>query len=695
MELIMARGSIKRCCFYYIIITISVMLFQTAFAAMITGSSIFKENWTFFIKGQELPKVVIAGTDKTIPALEQWQEQHARADVACFLEFQCQGVIDENSITVLVRSRDSNHSLSFWKELQGIEGVSSYYAMRFSKGKPIDLLIGQHMVHLQPLPAHLMYLSAYQAEQFPVMDRGYCEILVQETYFKQWFPQAKSRTWFITGPDEDMSDLKKQSKLWKDAVIFEFSSMERYQNAYEMDTCIQKLSNVFFWLFFLMEYPIISSFMLYIRVLSESEDQKYRMLGIEECRIQFTYIFMYGVFATIGIIFGWVLGIFYGYLLAQEGLMRMGISIMQIHFFNIKKYLLAVIPIVLACIQAVSVDGKRFAGINSIAAYVGSIVLMVTALHYQVSFQSMVTNLYDMRYHYENMVLFDRLKETKEIQNMMSNAGIEHYELTASQQVQLRYREKEITSWITAVEDQSKYISILDNQNQKLQLLPNQIVISSRTARKLQVNIGDIIEFRTCVRGHNMTGSCLVSAISEQYCQFSDYIRIEDVTNYLHSSRVAQGCYFTEKVDISILSDVLFYGKKSAQRDAMRDSFSMISMLSYLLSGISAAAGFAACVCFGKNVYDQHKKSCHYLYMLGCTRWEQLLFWVKQGFYLPYVLLLPAIFIGWKTSVFLLYQMSSNRYWYPILTKGWHIYLPLFVYTFIPIVCLYDTLMKE
>lgn len=559
----------------------------------------------------------------------------------------------------------------------------------------------------------LLFLGAYQWEQIPSAEESYCEVLLEGEQYEALFGTAGERSWYIRGDEAELKELWESAKEWEGITCQRYEDSPRYANARELGSTLDRLASFFTLLFAAAQWLCLTAAAFAVREIRRDTDRQYRRLGADRRTVSAVYAAFLGSAVLTGVMGGWLLGRPVGIRLAQEGLGRLGImegralrdslGIMEAQALrdglgiveaqalrdslgivegqasghgpgwrlpdvsalvagSLLRGLCLSVPAVLPAVHA---EHPRLLRAASLGALFLSALVMTAALTYEASRETIMDHLFEERYGYRQQVLFDNYLEQEQAERKLNRAGIQDYEFMAGLWATVRHGDRQARVWVVALEDDSRAVKMYGKDKRILSLTPNQVVLSSETARKLQVKKGDILSYEALAGGRRVEGSCLVADVSEQYSQFAEYIRLDDVTGFLQSSGVATGCFLMEEADRERLSGIRYFGDVREQRRAAEESFDSVKKISRICCAMSVfTAGFMTFL-FLRSLRDAHRGSCRFLRLLGQSPWEIRGFLVRWGAaWLP-IVLAAGIAAGTKTGGWLLRELSSDKFLYP------------------------------
>lgn len=470
------------------------------------------------------------------------------------------------------------------------------------------------------------------------------------------------RSWYLVGNQEKLERLEEDAKRWEGVSCQRYTDTSHFANACEMSRMLGHITVFFSVLFALAEAACLLAVTLAVKKIRERTDESYRIQGVEGSVLLAGYVVYLGSALAVGMTAGCWLGGRIGIKLAQEGLTRLGISCSLAGNIKFPWYLAGIPAMIMLTVFGRERPG--FLRISSLCALFLAVVVTTAALQYERARVKLTDDIFEKRYHYKQLLLFDDFLEREIAEKKMEEAGETDYEWMAGLFVTLKKDGYKVHSQVMAICSDSRAVQLYDQKGQRIFPRSNQIVISSQTAKRLQADKGDILSYEAFPGGHCVKGSCLIGDVSEQYSQFTEYVLLEDAAGYLQSGGVVGGCFLMGESGRRT-DGVRYLGGTREQKMKMEESFHTVAQISRSCCLASVFIGGLMGFLFCRSLLDTHRESCRCRYFLGQNRWEIFWFLVRQGLYQLLLAIAGGFAAGTAAAALFLKEISSDRFSYP------------------------------
>lgn len=313
-------------------------------------------------------------------------------------------------------------------------------------------------------------------------------------------------------------------------------------------------------------------------------------------------------------------------------------------------------------ISSIFKNGKRF--IFSTICVAVSLTLILVALSFDVSKNSILKQMYDLRTHYDAQIFVTDEPDSALLQGFADVEGVTNVEVINYRNTTAVFGDKTADVVICGLPKETALISICDKNEAQIAVPETGIVLERHTAEELGVSVGDSIKIDNA--------ELQITAVSEQCVNRIQYVSVQTLKSLDKIDQYAILCNAkneTALLDYAVSQKSYAYMNFTRlMREGNEKTFSLYSLGVYILIGFAVLLGFLIVYnTIQANLFEQ-RKELSVLRALGFRISEISKMWFIQTILQFIISCVIGLLIGTGISKFALAQMATEGREYPFVS---------------------------
>ena len=307
-----------------------------------------------------------------------------------------------------------------------------------------------------------------------------------------------------------------------------------------------------------------------------------------------------------------------------------------------------------------------------------SFSLVACTLIYKDSLNCVKEDLFSKRYAFDAQVIYEGFAPLTNMEELRSSPGVLRAEPMLMGRATLHFDGKSCEAVGVALAEDATLMSFYDSDGGSIKAVSNQIVVSSRTARRLGVTEGDVIEIEISYAGKRLNVTCMVAGVSRQHSSFTELVSIDTAEEYLDSSGVMNIASVTVSAGgipaflrrAETLEDVYSIQLRDNALNRFNMRFSGTENLINMIIVCGIFLGFSICMLIGYSSWKRNLNMNVVLIILGESA---SLRGIKEGL-IQFFGVTLGVLGGYPVSIAaakqILVFLSNDKIYYPAIFRG-------------------------